>query len=205
MPPFPPHQSVLVVDDCRTVIDLVDSEFCTQPATVHSVNSFAELSDDLMTSASIVFIDQLVDRFDEFMDTLVSLTPRPWIVVTSASRTTAGLLSALRAGASDILLKPFEREDLRNALSRIRIYDLPPTAKSESFGAPVDGIVSSVLHESRNTLQAIQAAIEILEIECSGSVAALQQTKQVEIASDKLSKMLESIEDALNNRSIVSD
>ncbi len=105
-----------------------------------------------------------------------------------------GVITALREGADDYLLKPVNPELLKKALGRLwAIKEAQRKAKLAARLAAVGEMVAGLAHESRNALQRSQACLELLELEIADRPEALDLVRRIQKAQDHLHRLFEEL------------
>jgi signal transduction histidine kinase len=105
-----------------------------------------------------------------------------------------GVITALREGADDYLLKPVNPELLKKALGRLwAIKEAQRKAKLAARLAAVGEMVAGLAHESRNALQRSQACLELLELEIADRPEAVDLVRRIQKAQDHLHRLFEEL------------
>ena len=94
--------------DCRVVGEAADGE--------EAVTRYKELHPDIVTLDLIMPVKSGLDALQEIRE----FDPQAKIVVVTAIEQRKPLLEALRLGAIDYVVKPFEKERIEEAIERIR-------------------------------------------------------------------------------------
>jgi two-component system, LuxR family, sensor kinase FixL len=112
-----------------------------------------------------------------------------------------GAIVALRQGAADYILKPIKPEELRARLAHIaarkradaELREAQQRALQAERLAAIGQTVTSMAHESRNALQRIQAALEMLAPEVQDRPAALEYVADIQQAEEGLLRLYEQL------------
>lgn len=118
--PFP--ESVLVVDDAEFMIRVLEEMFASEGYAVRAARSgpealalYEEVLPDLVT------LDVVMPGMDglEVLRRLREIDPSAKVIVVSAVGLEARVMEAVRLGARNYILKPFEREKVLAAARRV--------------------------------------------------------------------------------------
>ncbi len=114
----PTNASVLVFDpqeNTRAMIaNFLSSKYICEEA--HSIAGATECVAN--QNFAVVIIDGSRSEHIEFLSTAQFLSPETSLIVTSANESSRFVVDAFRAGAFDVLLKPFELEELEESVVR---------------------------------------------------------------------------------------
>jgi len=116
------EERILVVDDDAAIRDLVTSMLCHSGYECHAVPSGQDALAALQTvpAYALLLSDLAMDGMDGFalLDRVRKLDPQLPVVMVTAVHDVSVALAAIRNGAYDYLLKPFERDQLLAAVRR---------------------------------------------------------------------------------------
>lgn len=120
--------------------------------------------------------------------------PNASVVVVTGYTDLAGVITALREGADDYLLKPVNPDLLKRSLNRlVALKEAQRRAKLAERLAAVGEMVAGLAHESRNALQRTQACLELLELEVADRHEALDLVQRIQKAQDQLHRLFEEL------------
>src|SRR5581483_5618809 len=175
-------QRILVVDDENSIRDVVCSILTQAGFDCHPVTSGRDALAALRTDESISIV--LSDLIMEGMDGLTLLSrmkqehPDIPVVMVTAVHDISVALAAIRNGAYDYLLKPFEKEQLlamvRRALEtrRLRLENLAYQTKLESLVSARTEMLRKALADLERsydiTLEALGDALDLKDAETEG-------------------------------------
>lgn len=116
-----------------------------------------------------------------------------FIIITAYADIDA-VINALKEGADDYLLKPFNPELLRKTLDRIAaLKQAEQRAQQAQRLAAIGQMMTGIAHESRNALQRSLACLEMLEMEVDDRPEALNLVQRVRRAQQQLHLLLEEV------------
>lgn len=115
------HADILLIEDTPTLLEIYRSLL---KASGHSVTTAVNAADGLQAFAqhsySLVVLDIALPDQDgiELMNLLLSIRPKTAIIAITADRSVSLAVKAMRAGASELLIKPFDQARFLNAVNK---------------------------------------------------------------------------------------
>lgn len=115
------HADILLIEDTPTLLEIYRSLL---KASGHSVTTAVNAADGLQAFAqhsySLVVLDIALPDQDglELMNLLLSIRPKTAIIAITADRSVSLAVRAMRAGASELLVKPFDQARFLNAVNK---------------------------------------------------------------------------------------
>ncbi|MCH8225748.1 MAG: response regulator [Chloroflexi bacterium] len=145
--------------------------------------------------AAIILDRKLPDgTADEFLPQLKELAPRAAIIIVTGHADLDGTIAALRHGAADYILKPINPDALRASLARVfKLQEAEQRALQAERLAAIGRMMAAIAHESRNALQRIQAAVEMLRMDFKDMPKAINVVDRIERASDDIHEHFEEV------------
>ena len=114
----PSENSVLILDPNSEARNTV-AKFLSTKYACHQASTIAEATEMVSnTDFSAVVIDHADQENFDFLSTAQFLSPGSALVLTTSEESSRFVIEAFRAGASDVLLKPFDLEELEDAVVR---------------------------------------------------------------------------------------
>lgn len=117
-------KSVLIVDDALFMRNMLRDIFSRTPGCVvageaangaEAVEKYRELRPDLVTMDIVMPLKSGLDALEEIM----SINADAKVVMCSALGQEALILDAVKAGAKDFIVKPFQEDKVREVVSRV--------------------------------------------------------------------------------------
>lgn len=145
--------------------------------------------------AAILLDRRLSDgNTDELLPQLRRLAPRAGIIVMTGYVDLDNTIHALRHGAADYILKPINPDALRLSISRLQqLRDAEDRILQSERLAAIGQVAAGIAHESRNALQRIQAAVEMLQLDISDRPDQVQVLRRIERAADDIGALLDEV------------
>ncbi len=205
-----PFRAIVIEDDadaCANLADILELD----GFDVRSAGSAHEaMALDDWGRTSVVILDRnlpdgnalgLLPRFRE-------MAPQAAIIIITGLADLDGVITALRFGASDYILKPIHADALRASLTRIvnRLETERALKESQNLVelergkalqnerlAAIGETMTGLIHESRNALQRSKACLEMLSLEVHDRPAALELVSRVQRAQEDLHRLYEEV------------
>jgi signal transduction histidine kinase len=131
---------------------------------------------------------------EEVLPAIRDQAPRAAIIIITGNADLDGTIVALRAGATDYLLKPVNPDLLRAAVSRaIKLREMEDQVLRSERLAAIGQMMAVLTHESGNVLGRGNAYLEMLEAEVEGRPAALDLIGKVHKAHTDLRRLHEEV------------
>ena len=189
--------SILFVDDEPDILSSMGRILRRDGYTVDTAMSIAEATN---RTNWIDYFAVLLDRklpdglSDDLVPKLKRLAPQAAIIVITAHADLESSLASLRNGVEDYLLKPIEPEALLHRLRRVHeMQQAEQRARQAKRLADIGEMMTVIAHESRNSLQRIQAAVEMARLEAGDNSRLFVELDRIQNASDGLHAMLDEI------------
>lgn len=188
---------ILIIDDeadtRANLVDILDM-FGFVPFTAES--GTAALAHAELRSVDIIILDRkLPDTMaDDLLPQLIEQAPAADIIIATGYGDLDSTIGALRAGASDYLLKPINPDALRLSIERIleRNRVEARLLQAERLAA-IGKAMTGLAHESRNALQRSQASLDLLAAELVGNEFACKLIQRIRAAQDDLHRLYEDV------------
>jgi putative two-component system response regulator len=171
---------VLIVDDEECVSRLLASLLCREYECVTATSAEEALALVSASRFDVVLADILMDGMSglEMIPRLREASPDTVVVMVSGLKTVEGAIEALRLGAFDYVLKPFDLVKVESAVRRAvehhdlllsrRLYEDRLEELVRQRTAELDAAISSLEGAYRSTLKALTAALDKRDTETSG-------------------------------------
>jgi len=131
---------------------------------------------------------------DSLLPTLRDFAPKAAVIVVTGQAELDGALGVIRHGIADFIPKPIDADMLRASLARtVKMREMEEKSLQDERLATIGRMMASVAHESRNALQRISAATDLLELSLEGDAEALQDLGRIRTAAGDLQSLLEEI------------
>ncbi|MEM9826433.1 MAG: ATP-binding protein [Planctomycetota bacterium] len=131
---------------------------------------------------------------DSLLPSIRELAPDAAIIVVTGTADLEGAIGVIRHGIADFIPKPIDPEMLRASLARtIRMREIEEKSRQDERLATIGRMMASVAHESRNALQRISAAADMLELSLDESGEDLGDVRKIRSAAGDLHQLLEEI------------
>lgn len=131
---------------------------------------------------------------DDILPQIRAAAPRTSVIVITGYADLEGTIAALRAGASDYLLKPVNADLLRAGIERaLRMRDMEDKLVQAERLAAVGQMMTVLTHESGNVLARGNFALEALELEAADMPAALELIARAKKANTDLRRLHEEV------------
>ena len=188
---------ILIIDDepdtRANLVDILDM-FGFVPFTAES--GATALAHAELSSADVIILDRkLPDTMaDDLLPKLIEQAPSADIIIATGYGDLDSTIGALRAGASDYLLKPINPDALRLSIERIleRNRVEARLLQAERLAA-IGKAMTGLAHESRNALQRSQASLDLLAAELAGNEFACKLIQRIRAAQDDLHRLYEDV------------
>jgi response regulator RpfG family c-di-GMP phosphodiesterase len=178
--PRTPRARLLIADDDACVRGVLE-EFLGREYECEAVGSAEEALELLGTGCfQLVLSDISMERMSglELIPRVRALSPETLVVIVSGSQDITSAVAALRAGAFDYLLKPFDLEHVEVAVRRAlehqslvgekRRYETYLETMIAQRTSELDGALRSLESAYRQTLKALITALETRDSETHG-------------------------------------
>ena len=173
--------------------------------TTRNAGTFAEaLAVENWNVLAMILDRRLPDgTADEFLPRLRALAPDVPIVIITGYADLEGAIAALRQGAVDYIIKPFDADTLRSRIARIaetrtvkqELRQAQDKLLQSERLAAIGQMMTGLAHESRNALQRSQACLEMLALEVQDRPAAMDFVARIQKAQDYLHQLYEEVRD----------
>jgi len=187
---------LVVEDDADTranLCDLLEMDDY-QVATAESLTEGLGLAKD--DQWDVVILDRKLPdgNAEDFLPRFKMQAGRATFVIITAYADLNGVMSALRHGVDDYLLKPFNPDLLRKTFERIAVLkEARQKALRAERLAAIGQMVTGLTHESRNALQRCQACLEMLEMEVGENPTALDLIRRAQRAQEQLNQLFDEV------------
>ena len=200
----PPSESfrILVIDDdedtranLRDLLELDDHRVTAAARFTEGLATIRECS-EIGDEFDVLILDRKLPdgNVEDWLSRLKQAAARAAFIVITAYADIEGVIAALKEGADDYLLKPFNPELLRKTLNRIVALKLAEQkAQQAERLAAIGQMMTGLAHESRNALQRSLACLEMLELEVGDKPDALDLVRRVRRAQEQLHQLLEEV------------
>jgi signal transduction histidine kinase len=193
----PPITQILIVDDeDDTRANLVDILELFEYRPVTAETGAAALAHPNLNLVDVILLDRkLPDTLaDDLLPKLVEAAPQASVIIATAYGDLDSTIGALRAGASDYLLKPINPDALHLAIERIlERRRLEETVLRSERLAAIGKAMTALAHQSRNALQRSQASLDLLADELSENEFASKLLGRIRSAQDDLHRLYEDV------------
>ena len=188
---------VLVVDDEPDTCSGLRRILQLDGYDVEIAHSFAKLFKprDWAAYFAIILDRKLLDgTAEEFIPKIRELAPRASIVIVTGYADIESSIAVMCFGLEDYIIKPINPDALRSTLARVnRLRQAEDRALQAERLAAIGQVVTSMAHESRNFLQRIGCAVELLgELE-KDNPEALDEIDRIHAAQQGLAHLLEEL------------
>ncbi len=176
------EERILVVDDDESILEIISSMLTHAGYKCHTVSSGQEAIDALQTddNYALLLSDLAMEGIDGFgiLERIEKLQPQMPVVMVTAVHDISVALSAIRRGAYDYLLKPFEREQLiatvRRALEnrRLKLENISYQNNLEALVSARTELLERAMKDLERsydiTLEALGDALDLKDAETEG-------------------------------------
>lgn len=187
--------SVLVVEDDQDTLENVRDILEQDGYSVEGAGSLHEALDHPNWSEyTIIILDRRLPdgNADELLPRLKQLAPGTSFIVATGHNDLDGTITALQDGAADYILKPINADLLRASMLRLaRMHAAERRARQNERLAAIGQMVTAIAHESRNSLQRIQSAVEMLQMDLGDP--HMEELARIERATDNIRELLEEV------------
>lgn len=191
-----PKNILILEDDADTRANLEDI-LSLEGYKIETASSIREaLSRPSLDAVEMIVLDRKLPdgNAEDALPDLKRRAPNASVVVVTGYTDLAGVITALREGADDYLLKPVNPDLLKKSLNRLAaLKEAQHRAKLAERLAAVGEMVAGLAHESRNALQRSQACLELLELEVADRHEALDLVQRIQKAQDQLHRLFEEL------------
>ncbi len=166
-----PEEHILVVDDDESIREIISSMLTHAGYASRTVSSGQEAIDVLQSddNYALLLSDLAMEGMDGFgvLDQVRRLQPQMPVVMVTAVHDISVALEAIRRGAYDYLLKPFEREQLiatvRRALEnrRLKIENLAYQNKLEVLVSARTELLQRAMAELERAMKELERSYDI--------------------------------------------
>jgi len=199
-----PKFCILVIeDDADTLANLRD----ILELDGHEVFLAASFKDSISITQAHEIGMVIADRrlpdgmIEEFLPKLRANSPSSEIIVVTGFGDMQSTIAALRLGVTDYVIKPIIPDDIRAIVNRIAekqslradLADAQSRAIQAERLAAIGQTMTALAHESRNVLQRIRAASDVLSLEIAGNPDAEKSLDMIQRASSDLQRLLEEV------------
>ena len=176
----PGQPRLLIVDDQREVRNLLFNLLCGDYECVEADSAEEALSKSRAGRFDLVISDITMGGMSglEMIPRLKELSPDTVVIMVSGVQTIESAVEAMRGGAFDYIIKPFDLRHVQSAVKRAvehrdlqvakRLYENHLEELVRSRTAELDGAVRSLEDAYRSTLRALNAALETRDLETHG-------------------------------------
>ncbi|MET0626485.1 MAG: HD domain-containing phosphohydrolase [Pyrinomonadaceae bacterium] len=171
---------ILIVDDEREVRGVLVNLLCDDYECVEAVSAEDALAKFQAGRFDLVISDIMMGGMSglELIPRLLAKAPDAVVIMASGLQTIESAVEAMRVGAFDYILKPFNLVNLENAVRRAiehsdlrvakRLYERHLEELVRRRTAELDGALRSLEDAYRSTLKALNAALEARDSETHG-------------------------------------
>ncbi|HEX8195565.1 MAG TPA: HD domain-containing phosphohydrolase [Pyrinomonadaceae bacterium] len=171
---------ILIVDDESEIRELLSDFFGDSYECVQADSAESALAEIKRQSFAVVISDVCLPGMTglEMIPQIAAQSPEPPVIVISGQQTIDDAIHALRAGAFDYILKPFDLLQVEAAVRRAaehfelkvikRRYDLHLEELVAERTAELDQALDEVENSYRSTLKALVQALETRDFETHG-------------------------------------
>ena len=199
----PTFRILVIEDDADTRANLRD----ILELDGHEVFLVASFEDSILVTQAHEIGMVIADRrlpdglIEEFLPKLKATSPNSEIIVVTGYGDMQSTIAALRLGVTDYVIKPIIPDDIRAIVNRIAekqslradLVDAQSRAIQAERLAAIGQTMTALAHESRNVLQRIRAASDVLSLEIAGNPDAEESLEMIQRASSDLQRLLEEI------------
>ncbi|MGB9079892.1 MAG: response regulator [Desulfuromonadaceae bacterium] len=135
---MPPHISLVTIDSDTTARDSIEAILKPFSETISIAGAVDNFSDGVKliekTSPNVVILEvHDIQRGIQEVQLITSKFPRTSVIVSSAEKNSDWILSLMRAGAVEYMLRPITQEELKQALQKVGRF---------IFAKPVEEVLS---------------------------------------------------------------
>jgi len=164
-------ERILVVDDDESISEIMSSMLSHAGFECHSVTSGQEAIAELQSDGNyaLMLSDLAMEGMDGFalLDRIRRIHPQMPVVMVTAVHDISVALAAMRSGAYDYLLKPFERDQLlatvRRALEnrRLKMENLAYQNKLETLVSARTELLQRALSELEGAMRELERSYDV--------------------------------------------
>lgn len=134
---------------------------------------------------------------EELLPRIKQLSPTTAVLIVTGHADLNSSIDAIRLGAEDYILKPINVDALRASLARVlRVRVAEQRAAHAERLAGIGQMMAGIAHESRNAIQRIQTAVDLLKLDFDSlPTDTTEQITKIEKANEDLQHMLDEIRD----------
>jgi signal transduction histidine kinase len=197
-------QNVLVIDDDEATRANLCDILELDDYHVETAGTIAEglRRDNWADLAAIILDWRLPDgTADQVLPDLRRLAPEAAVMIVTGYADLNNVVTALRQGAADYILKPINADALRASLARVaeRRRHLAQLREAQEIAlraerlAAIGQMMTGLAHESGNALARSQACLEMLTWEVQDRPEALNLIARIQSAQDHLKQLYEEV------------
>lgn len=121
---MPPHISLVIIDSDTIARESIEATLKPFSETITIAGAVGNFSDGIRliekTSPNVVILEvHDIQRGIQEVQLIISKFPRTSVIVSSAERSSDWILSLMRAGAVEYMLRPITQEELKQALQKV--------------------------------------------------------------------------------------
>lgn len=131
---------------------------------------------------------------DSLLPLIRERSPRAAVIVVTGNADLDGALGVIRHGIADFIPKPIDPDMLRASLARTaHLREMEEQSRRDERLATIGRMMASVAHESRNALQRITAAADLLDQTTADDPDSQRDVGNIRSAAGDLHSLLEEI------------
>lgn len=153
---MPPHVNLLIIDSDKTSRETIEATLKPYADTIKIIGSVATFSEAALSIQRVepnVIILELADiqQGADYIRLLLSRHPRTSIIVSSVEKSSEWILTAMRAGAVEYLLRPIIQQELLQALQKVGRFGFAKPVEEKQRGKiisvyyPIGGVGTTTL------------------------------------------------------------
>lgn len=190
-------QQILVIeDDEDTQFALCDTLREQGYAATPATTAADALSNPFLEKAAIVLLDRILPDSvaEELIPEITRRSPDSSIIVMTGHGDLDNVITCMRLGASDYLLKPVDGNALMKSLERVlSARHLAQQKLQTARLAAIADAMTGLSHECRNALQRGQASVDMLMDGLSENTDAAGLVERIQAAQDDLQRLYEDV------------
>lgn len=191
------NRKILAIEDDRDTLsnlqDILelDGFEVAGAASLRDANAQGDWSD-----YAVILLDRKLPdgTADDALPRIRAAAPRAAVIIITGYADLEGTIAALRAGASDYLLKPVNPDLLRKTVDRaLRLHEMEEKVVQSERLAAIGQMMTVLTHESGNILGRGDAILEMLELEVGESSSAMELIRRLKKSQADLRKLYEEV------------
>jgi pilus assembly protein CpaE len=136
---MPPHISLVIIDSDNTAREAIEATLKPFSETIAITGSVDKFSDGARiiekNSPNVVILEvNDIQRGIQEVQFITSKFPRTSVIVSSAEKSSDWILSLMRAGAVEYMLRPITQEELKQALQKVGRFFFAKPAQETPIG-----------------------------------------------------------------------